>query len=74
MPGQVLSMEELGWQLRRANAEARQTGAEGMGAYAAFKLCGAGRFLGLALKRERIAIAKLNLEEALLVVRVSLDE
>ena len=37
MPGQVLSMGELGWQPRSAVVELRKADAEGMGAGAVFE-------------------------------------
>jgi hypothetical protein len=43
LPGQVLSMGELGWQPRSAVVEPREADAEGMGARAVFEPRKAGR-------------------------------
>jgi hypothetical protein len=43
LPGQVLSMGELGWQPRSAEVEPREADAEGMGVRAVFEPRKAGR-------------------------------
>lgn len=50
MPGQVLSMGELGWQPRSAVVEPRKADAEGMGARAVFELRRAGLLVALLIE------------------------
>ena len=54
MPGDVLSMGELGWRPRSAVVERRKADAEGMGARAAFAPRPAGRCIALLIELARV--------------------